>query len=200
LVGHYVNHRKQSSPSLKDLLPEEDFRLYAVCVRFPLNLSPQMVLTNLQAGVYEVPALHRRIRIIVVQELPQQEQNALLQLFSTWVEQLQYAREHYKPRTQELTTLFYDLIKVYFEDPDMPNVIKDYAREKIKELVKVLPVEERLEGIPPKLRMEGIPLEKRLVGQSAEELVKALSPEELRAVVEAGQRRLQGNGPSTKSE
>src|SRR5262249_46423243 len=33
LVGHYVNYRKQASPSMQDLLPETDFRLFAVCVR-----------------------------------------------------------------------------------------------------------------------------------------------------------------------
>src|SRR5262249_27511960 len=35
LTGHYVNYRKQVSPSLQQLLPEEEFRLYAVCARFP---------------------------------------------------------------------------------------------------------------------------------------------------------------------
>src|SRR5436309_1542357 len=35
LVGHYVNYRKQVSPSMQDLLPETDFRLFAVSVRFP---------------------------------------------------------------------------------------------------------------------------------------------------------------------
>src|SRR5690349_7370264 len=30
LEGHYVNYRKQCSPSRKDLLAETDFRLYAV--------------------------------------------------------------------------------------------------------------------------------------------------------------------------
>src|SRR5262245_33100815 len=43
LVGHYVNYRKQHSPSLKDLLPEADFRLYAVCVRYPHNLAQQEI-------------------------------------------------------------------------------------------------------------------------------------------------------------
>src|SRR5690349_11038005 len=38
LTGHYVNYRKQVSPSLQRLLPEEEFRLYAVCARFPHNL------------------------------------------------------------------------------------------------------------------------------------------------------------------
>jgi hypothetical protein len=39
LVGHYVNYRKQCSPSLDELLPENDFRLFAVCARFPQNLA-----------------------------------------------------------------------------------------------------------------------------------------------------------------
>src|SRR5947209_19589542 len=32
LIGHYVNCRKQASPSMKDLLREADFRLFAVSV------------------------------------------------------------------------------------------------------------------------------------------------------------------------
>src|SRR5271170_309088 len=39
LTGHYVNYRKQVSPSMQDLLPEEQFRLYAVSARFPQNLA-----------------------------------------------------------------------------------------------------------------------------------------------------------------
>jgi hypothetical protein len=35
LTGHYVNYRKQISPSLEKLLPEQEFRLYAVCSRYP---------------------------------------------------------------------------------------------------------------------------------------------------------------------
>src|SRR5438034_7330767 len=38
LIGHYVNYRKQSSPSLQNLLPESDYRLFAVCSRFPQQL------------------------------------------------------------------------------------------------------------------------------------------------------------------
>ena len=35
LTGHYVNYRKQISPSFQDLLPEEEFQLYGVW--FPLS-------------------------------------------------------------------------------------------------------------------------------------------------------------------
>src|SRR2546423_1462664 len=59
LIGHYVNHRKQCSPARQNLLPESDFRLYAVCVRYPHNLAQEVTLTRLRDGVYEVPALGR---------------------------------------------------------------------------------------------------------------------------------------------
>ena len=39
LVGHFVNYRKQASPSLGDLLPESDFRLFGVCSRYPKKLA-----------------------------------------------------------------------------------------------------------------------------------------------------------------
>ena len=39
LVGHYVNYRKQISPSADNLLPVEDFRLYGVCTREPQKLQ-----------------------------------------------------------------------------------------------------------------------------------------------------------------
>jgi hypothetical protein len=42
LAGHSVNYRKQVSPSLNQLLPEEDFRLFAVCARFPQGLAERL--------------------------------------------------------------------------------------------------------------------------------------------------------------
>ena len=35
LVGHYVAYRKLVSPSPSELLPEDQFQLYAVCAAFP---------------------------------------------------------------------------------------------------------------------------------------------------------------------
>ena len=39
LTGHYVNYRKQVSPFADDLLAEEEFRLFAVCARYPQGLD-----------------------------------------------------------------------------------------------------------------------------------------------------------------
>ncbi len=51
LIGHYVAYRKLVSPSPSELLPEDRFRLYAVCARFPHNLSRQAPWRGRQAGV-----------------------------------------------------------------------------------------------------------------------------------------------------
>src|SRR5438105_7618143 len=53
LTGHYVNYRKQVSTSLGKLLPEQRFRLYAVCSRYPQNLANAVSWRPLQGGVYE---------------------------------------------------------------------------------------------------------------------------------------------------
>src|SRR2546423_10417394 len=49
LLGHYVAYRKLVSPSPSDLLPEHRFRLYAVCARFPHNLSRDVPWQERQA-------------------------------------------------------------------------------------------------------------------------------------------------------
>jgi hypothetical protein len=82
LVGHFVNYRKQASPSMNDLLPEEDFRLFAVCARYPHNLAQQVALRPLRTGVYDIQGLGLRIRVIVANQLPLEEPNAMLHLFS----------------------------------------------------------------------------------------------------------------------
>jgi hypothetical protein len=176
LVGHFVNYRKQASPSMHDLLPEADFRLFAVCARYPNNLTQQVALTPLGAGVYEVQGLALRIRVIVVHQLPLQEHNAMLHLFSAREELLRYGRDHYRPHSKETSTLLYELFKAYSKESDMPDKLKDFVRESVTELLKTLPAEERLKGL------------------SAEEVARALPPETLQALA----RLLRPNGHSAE--
>jgi len=103
-------------------------------------------------------------------------------LYSTRVEQVQYARQHYKPRTTEMTTLFYDLLQMHSEDPAMSEALKEFAREVYQEMLKDMPLEKRLEGLSPKQRLEG------------------LSQEELQTILEEAQRKLQANDSSTKPQ
>src|SRR5437879_8163857 len=66
LTGHYVNYRKQISPAPEALLPEEDFRLYAICSRFPHNLAGLVAWQRLQEGVYECRRGTDVIRVLVL--------------------------------------------------------------------------------------------------------------------------------------
>jgi hypothetical protein len=196
LVGHFVNYRKQASPSLQDLLPETDFRLFAVCARFPQNLVPLGALRPLREGVYDMLLLTLAIRVIVVAQLPQVEHNAMLHLFSAREELLRYGREHYRPHSPDTSTLLYELFKAYSEDPAMADKLKDFVRQSIDELLQSLPAEERLKGLPAEELLKGLPAEERLKGLSAEEVLRALPPETREALA----RHLKANGSPAKPQ
>jgi len=103
LIGHYVNYRKQSSPSMQELLPEADFRLFAVSVRYPQGLARHIELLPVQPGVYDIRHFTGTLRLVVVRELPQHENNALLHLFSARADLVKYGKEHYRLRSAETT-------------------------------------------------------------------------------------------------
>lgn len=187
LIGHYVNYRKQSSPSMQNLLPETDFRLFAASARFPQNLAQQVALTKFREGVYEVRALTLPIRIVVLNQLPQAEHNAMLLLFSAREELLRYGQTHYRPHSKETSSLLLQLFKIYNEDPTMPDKLQEFVRETIDELLASLPPEELRKRLPP---------EERLKGMTADEVVQALSPE----VLDALTKKLKSNGSSSKSQ
>jgi hypothetical protein len=213
LVGHYVNYRKQASPSMQNLLPASDFRLLAVCARFPHNLAQEVTLTPVREGVYEVRLLTMSVRVIVVNQLPRMEHNAMLHLFGAREELLRYGQEHYRPHSAETSSLLYELFKAYSEDPTMPDKLQEFVRQSIDQLLASLPAdelrkrlstEERLKGLPAEERLKGLPAEElrkrlsaeeRLKGLTADEVVKALPPEMLEALA----RRLKANGSSPQS-
>jgi hypothetical protein len=196
LVGHFVNYRKQASPSLQDLLPLSEFRLYAVSARHPQGLAQQVDLTAHGEGVYVVRGLGLQIRVIVANQLPQEEHNAMLHLFSAREELLRYGREHYRPHSQETSSLLYQLFKTYSEEAEMPDKLKEFVRETIDELLNSLPAEERLKGLPVEELRKRLSPEERLKGLSAEDLLRALPPETLEALA----RKLKANGPSANPQ
>ena len=197
LISYYVNYRKQVSPSMNDLLPESDFRLFAVSVRFPLGMSRDVPLQPIQDGVYEARHFTGAIRVIVVHQLPLEEQNAMLHLFAATEGMVRYGGGHYRPRSSETSRFLFQLFDRYREEgTPMPYTKEEFIREAnqkmakdpdiiefmakspelIARVLKEAPTEKRLEGIPAEKRLEGIPTEKRLEGISAEDLRK-LSPE-----------------------
>jgi hypothetical protein len=181
LLAHYVNFRKQVSPSMDEdsLLPREEFRLFAVTARFPRNLAGDNIPVRLiQPGVHEVDAVSRRIRVVVVNQLPREEHNALLHLFSASGELFAYGARHYRIRSPETSSLLLQLFQRYREEiVTMPDQLEEFTREFIDRLLEELPVERRLKGVPAEKRLEGVPVEKRLEGVSLDDMLAALTPE-----------------------
>jgi hypothetical protein len=104
-------------------------------------------------------------------------------MFSASEELLSYCRQHYRPHSQETSSLLYNLLRVYEEDPNMSQEMKEFVRQTIDEMLASLPAEERLKGLAA---------EERLKGLTADEVVRALSPE----VREALFRQIKTNGSS----
>ncbi len=187
LVGHLVNYHKQSSPSLDDPLRLADYRLFAVCARFPHNLDQEIGLVRRGEGVYDIVGLGLSIRLVVANQLPLTEHNARLLLFSPREDQLRYGREHYRPYSAQTSSLLLQLFMTYSEDPTMAdprleefyreslaNLAKRLTPEQRLNLVKDLPPEERLEGLPPEELRKRLAPEERLLGLSDDEVAKAL--------------------------
>jgi hypothetical protein len=180
LTGHYVNYRKQLSPQDEPLLPESNFRLYAVCSRYPHNLANQVPWEAVQPGVYRCRRGTDVIGVVVAGQLPRAEHNALLHLFSASAEQVGYGAGHYRRRTERTSTLLDQLFQGYQgEGLAMPYTLDDFRKDYLKEHLKELTPQERLKGLSLEERLKGLSLEERLEGLSPEERLEGLSPEEI---------------------
>lgn len=187
LIGHYVNYRKQSSESMRKLRPESDYRMYAVCVRFPKKLASTVDLRFVREGVWDAiwPGVVT-IRIIVIHGLPEEIQNAILLLFSAKSELVQFARSHYHPHSPDSSTLLYRLYKAYLEDSDVASKLREFARE----TVRGMSTDELRDFFGPDKAREILSLTERLEGLSTEDRLKGLPAEELRVALEFIQRKL----------
>lgn len=180
LIGHYVNYRKQTAPAKDELLPEEDFRLYGVSARYPTQLAAQVDLEELQPGVLQCRWGTDLVRILVLRDLPEEEHNAPLHLFSAVPEKIQYGQGHYHQHSPQTSGLIGQLLKYYSEEGfPMSYTMEDFRREVKKEFLETLTPEERLEIIQK---------------ASVQELLEGLSPQELAKFVQGIpiQERLQG--------
>jgi hypothetical protein len=177
LIGHYVAYRKLVSPSSSELLPEDRFRLYALCARFPHNLSAQVPWRERQEGVYDCQWGLDMVRVIVAGELPQQEHNAPLHLFSASPELVGFGSSTYRQRSAKSSLLLRQLFeRLEGEGVTMSYTWEDFERDFIKKhFDKLTPQEQReaLEALSPERRQEFLetlsPAE-RLVGLSAEQI------------------------------
>jgi hypothetical protein len=185
LIGHYVNYRKQVSPSLDELLPPEQFRLYGVSTRFPQKLSEQVGLEKVQTGVYEVVWGTHRIRVLVLSEMPEGDQNAIWNLFSGVREKVVSGAAQYRRRVWDMSTLMNQLFESYqLEGIAMPYTWEDFRRDFTREHLSLLSPEERLRGLSDEEILQRFSPEKVLQRFSAEERLQGLSLEEIKACLE----------------
>jgi hypothetical protein len=148
LVGHYVAYRKLASRSPSGLLPEDDFRLYAVCARFPHNLSGQVPWQQQQPGVYDCRWGTDVVRVVVARELPREPHNAPLHLFSASQELVEYAGSAYRQRSEETSTLLGLLFKQFEREGfTMSYTMEDFRRDYAKEYFGQLTPEEQREAV-----------------------------------------------------
>jgi hypothetical protein len=191
LCGHYVNYRKQTSPSFDDLLPVEAFQLYAVSTRYPEKLSAQIDFSPVKPGIYDVRWGVRPIRIIVLSRITQSERNAPWLMFSAVSEKVKYGVEQYSwnsPVSGVINKLFK---KYQTEGVAMPYTIEDFQREikeevlssltedDIQRLMENLKPEDRLKGLKTEDLLKALKTEDRLKGLKPEDLLKQLKPEEI---------------------
>jgi hypothetical protein len=167
LVGHYVAYRKLVSPSPSDLLPADQFRLYAVAARFPRDLATQIPWRELQPGVYDCEWALDTVRIIVAGQLPRETHNAPLHLFSASPELVGYGSGAYRQRSGNTSALLRQLFERFQgEGLTMPFTMEDFQRQYAKEHFSQLTPEEQREAL------------ERLSPEQRRELVQALLPEE----------------------
>jgi hypothetical protein len=179
LTGHYVNYRKQASAAREPLLPESDFRLYAVTSRFPHNLHSESPLAEVGEGIYDCRRGTDTIRVIVTGQVSKAAHNAIWHLFSASAEKVGYGAEHYRQRSEKTSSLLTELFRGYeTEGIHVPYTMADFEHDFVKERVNILSPEERLKGLSPEERLAGLSPEKRLEGLSPEKRLEGLSPEE----------------------
>ena len=209
LIGHYVAYRKLVSPSPSRLLPEDHFRLYAVCARFPHNLSGQVPWQERQAGVYDCQWGTDVVRVIVAGQLSRAEQNAPLLLFSAVPELVEYAQGIYRQRSQLSGVLRRILDRYQKEGIIMPYTFEDFDVDYILEHFPELPRDrqrEVLERLPSELRQEflqALPAEERqeflqsLSAEQRQEFLQSLSAEQRRDLLQSlpAEERLAGLSP-----
>lgn len=192
LLAHYVAYRKLKSPSHQHLLPKEQFKLFGLSARFPTEMAKRVQFQPVQPGVYDRIGDLKPIRLIVLNELPMEQHNAMLQLLSAKENQLRYACQEYRQYNKDSSSLIQQLVDLYQQEgvkmtitmaelkkQVRAEVLESLTPEETIDITKKAPVEVRLEGVPVEKRLEGVPVEKRLEGVPAEERLKGLPAEEV---------------------
>jgi hypothetical protein len=196
LVSSSVIYRKQISPSPKELLPETDFKLYAISTRYPQELAKRVTFKKIKNDVYDVSYGTDIIRVIVTTRLDKQSHNAPFLFFTGKADSFLFSDNNYRWRVASARGLLNQLYERYFKEGIvMSYTLDDFHREYTDKFIESLPPEVRLKGLspevvfkqytpdeflnrlPPEVRLQGLPPEKVFKQYTPDELLSGLSPE-----------------------
>jgi hypothetical protein len=100
------------------------------------------------------------IRVLVLPEMPEAEQNLVWNLFSGDRERIASAFHRLQPRIQTWSSILNDLLTHYgLEGIAMPYTMEDFEREVAEEFLRKLTPEQRLEGLTPEQVLSRLPRE-----------------------------------------
>ena len=181
-ADHYVNYRKQISPSFNDLYPEDQFQLYGITARYPKKLfSQQVELTKVQDGVYDIRRGSDNIRLIVLNEIPHAKHNAIWHLFSGIPGEIEFAARQYRGKSQEISTVLNSLFDNYdLEGIPVSYTMKDFQQDYVRNHLGMLSPDEVLDKFSPDDRLKGLSPDEVLQRFSPNDRLKGLSPEEIK--------------------
>jgi hypothetical protein len=189
LIGHYVNYRKAFAPRES----AARFGLYAVTTRRPRALAEQVALEPVQPGVYRLPILGRTITLIVLREVQPCPRNALWEIFSFEAAKVAAGAGAYRWRQDDHVPILEMIYERYREAGiPMPYTFDDFRRDYAREILKKMPMDERLAGLSPEDLAHRLRPEERLLGLSDEELLRGLSDERLSRLKDLIERRTSG--------
>ena len=173
LIGHFVNYRKQASGRGR-LLPEEQFRLYAVSAHRPDALFAALPPLVVCPGVYDIRYGLDVIRVVVACELPWTPNNAGALLFSAREDAVEYGDANFRPHAEASGVLNQLRSNYVSEGLTMAYTLKQFNRE----LLAKMPLDERLEGITPEQMLSRLKPEQLLSRLKPEQLLSRLKPEQ----------------------
>ena len=146
LLAHYVAYRKLKSPSHQHLLPKEQFKLFGLSARFPTEMAKRVQLQPVQPGVYDRIGDLKPIRLIVLNELPMEQHNAMLQLLSAKENQLRYACQEYRQYNKDSSSLIQQLVDLYQQEGAKMTITMAELKKQVRaEFLESLTPEETID-------------------------------------------------------
>src|SRR2546421_13121716 len=98
-------------------------------LHFPRQLASRIALQPQNPGVYDVQWGTDTIRILVLREMPEAEQNLVWNLFSGDRDRIAAALQRLQPRLQPWSSILNDLLASYgLEGFAMPYTMEDFER------------------------------------------------------------------------